>query len=122
MQMVKCATEDSCDNAWIKEYLDGSARVDDLFPHWTRQQRWALLSACVLEGVVIASSRGLLLALIRPDHVLDVFTIFGERGFLQDALRVWRDLYPGWAVRGRRRGCVRLFTLKDFKQYGTTRD
>jgi hypothetical protein len=121
--MVKCATEDSCNNPWVLELIAfESARVRALFPGWERKDVIALLGFAVLDGLTIASPRGLLIALPRDGQTFDVFTIFGERGFLKDALRVWRDLYPKWTVRGRRQGHVRLFNLTDFKQYGISRN
>jgi len=111
--MVTCLTEDSCDNPWVMELLAfETPRVKRLFPGWEKKDVFALIGTSVMAGVTVGSARGVLLSLWRGDDTLHVYTVFGERGFLEDVLRVWRELFPRVKVVGKRRGRVRLFSLE----------
>ncbi len=86
-----------------------------LFPDWSRKEVITLVARAVLGGVAIATARGVLLGLFDGDKNVRIYALFGERGFFGDLSRVWRELYSGYMVTGRRHGRVRQFTLQTGK-------
>ncbi len=114
--MATYLTEDSCDNEYVKEILEfRTPRVQRLFPGWGRAEVVALVGRVICRGVSVVSPRGVLLGLWRGENHMHVYAILGERGFLNDAAAVWRDLYPDMRVTGLRRGKLYNFNLNQRK-------
>ncbi len=114
--MATCLTDDFCDNVYVHEILNfRTPRVRRLFAEWTRGEVVALVGRVALGGVSVVSERGVLLGLWRG-CTLHIFCILGERGFLHDVVKVWRELYAGTNVTATRHGRVRSFDLNTFKK------
>lgn len=105
--MVQSPTEDCFNNVWAAELLAfETARVRRLFPGWTRDQVVLHYATALVKGLVIASDNGICLGLSK-DQNIHITAILGNRAFIDDVNRVWRDLYPSYTVTAQRHGRVK---------------